>query len=125
MIVEGAFTYDSGVRAAEKLLARAERPTAIFAGNDEMAFGVMNVAHRIGLKVPDDLSVVGFDGTAFANFIIPSLSTIRRPANEMSQLGARKLIARITQGRDAARAFETMVSPQFVPRNSTGPVPGT
>ncbi len=123
LIVEGAFTYESGVRAAEKLLTREDRPTAIFAGNDEMAFGVMNVAHRMGLKVPDDLSVVGFDGTAFANFIIPSLTTIRRQANEMSQLGAQKLIARITEGRDAARAFETMVSPQFVPRDSTGPAP--
>ena len=83
----------------------------------------MNVAHRMGMKVPDDLSVVGFDGTAFANFIIPSLSTIRRQANEMSHLGAQKLIARINEGRDAARAYETMVSPQFVPRNSTGPAP--
>ena len=75
------------------------------------------------VEVPDDLSVVGFDGTKFANFVIPSLSTIRRPADQMSQLGAEKLIARITQGRDAARAFETMVSPQFVHRESTGPVP--
>jgi LacI family transcriptional regulator len=125
MIVEGAFTYESGERAAEKLLSRKDRPTAIFAGNDEMAIGVMNVAHRMGMKVPEDLSVVGFDGTAFANFIIPSLSTIRRQANEMSQLGAQKLIARITEGRDAARAYETMVSPQFVPRNSTGPAPNS
>ena len=123
MIVEGAFTYESGERAAEKLLSRAERPTAVFAGNDEMAFGLMNVADRMGLRVPEDLSVVGFDGTAFATFIIPSLSTIRRPANEMSQLGAQKLIARINDGPDAARAFETMVSPQFVPRDSTGPAP--
>lgn len=125
MIVEGAFTYESGVKAAEKLLSRKDRPTAIFAGNDEMAFGVMNVANRMGIRVPEQLSVVGFDGTAFANFVIPSLSSIRRPSNQMSQLGARKLIARINEGRDAARAFETMVSPQFVPRESTGPAPKT
>jgi LacI family transcriptional regulator len=123
MIVEGAFTYESGVRAAEKLLARKNRPTAIFAGNDEMAFGVMNVADRMGIKVPDDLSVVGFDGTAFANFIIPSLTTIRRQANQMSRLCTQKLIARINEGRDAAREFETMVSPQFVSGDSTGPAP--
>lgn len=123
LIVEGAFTYESGVAAAEKLLSRKDRPTAIFAGNDEMAFGVMNVADRMGIEVPDDLSVVGFDGTAFATFVIPSLSTIRRPANQMSQLGAEKLLARINRGRDAARAYETMVSPQFVPRESTGPAP--
>lgn len=123
MILEGAFTYDSGVSAAKKLLARDDRPTAIFAGNDEMAFAVMNVADQMGIKVPRDLSVVGFDGTAFANFVIPSLSTIRRPANKMAQLGTRKLMAQINKGPDAARAYETMVSPQFVPGDSTGPAP--
>ena len=51
-----------------------------------MAFGVMNVADSLGISVPDDLSVVGFDGTKFATFIIPSLSTIRRPTTEMASL---------------------------------------
>lgn len=123
MITEGAFTYDSGVKGGERLLSRKPRPTAIFAANDEMAFGVLNVANRMGLNVPEDLSVVGFDGTLFSSFVIPSLSTIRRPTTEMAQLGTHKLIACINEGRDAARAFETMVSPQFVPRESTGPAP--
>jgi LacI family transcriptional regulator len=123
MIEEGAFTYESGLRAAKKLLARDERPTAIFAANDEMAFGVMNVAHQMGLRIPDDLSLVGFDGTSFSSFVIPALSTIRRPSDQMSRLGAQKLIALIADGPDAARGYETMVSPQFVPRDSTGPVP--
>ena len=122
-IVEGAFTYESGVRAARKMLSAKERPTAIFAGNDEMAFGVMNVADEMGIRIPGDLSVVGFDGTAFANFVIPSLSSIRRPANQMAQLGTQKLIAQINDGPDAARAFETMISPQFVPGDSIGPAP--
>ncbi len=123
MIVEGAFTYESGVKAARKLLQRERRPTAIFAANDEMAFGVMRVADDLGLKVPDDLSLVGFDGTRFSSFVIPALSTIRRQTDEMSRLGTQKLLAQIDEGPDAARAFETMVSPQFVPRESTGPVP--
>ncbi len=123
-VVEGAFTYESGVAAARKLLASDDRPTAIFAANDEMAFGVMNVADELGIKVPDELSVVGFDGTNFATFVIPSLSTIRRPSREMARLGAQKLLALIDEGADAARAFEVMVSPQFVPRDSTGPAPG-
>lgn len=122
-VAEGAFTYESGVRAAEELLSRGVRPTAIFAANDEMAFGVMNVANAMGIPVPEELSVVGFDGTDFANFLIPSLSTIRRPTREMASLAARKLLATINEGADAARAFESMVSPQFVPRESTGPVP--
>jgi len=123
MIVEGAFTYESGVEAARKLLSRECRPTAIFAANDEMAFGVMHVAHEMGLKIPDDLSLVGFDGTPFSSFVIPALSTIRRQTDEMSRLGTQKLLALIDEGPDAARGFETMVSPQFVPRESTGPVP--
>ena len=124
MIEEGAFTYDSGLKAAERLLSRERRPTAIFAANDEMAFGVMHVAHEMGLKIPDDLSLVGFDGTPFSSFVIPALSTIRRQTNQMARLGTQKLIAVIDEGPDAARGFETMVSPQFVPRKSTGPAPG-
>jgi len=123
MVAGGEFTYESGVNAAEKLLTAEPRPTAIFAANDEMAFGVMNVANSLGIKVPDDLSVVGFDGTNFANFVIPSLSTIRRPSADMARLGAQKLLAFIDDGANAARAFESMVSPQFVPRESTGPAP--
>jgi LacI family transcriptional regulator len=123
MVVEGAFTYESGERAAEKLLSRDDRPTAIFAANDEMAFGVMSVASKLGIRIPEDLSLVGFDGTPFSHFVTPSLSTIRRQPLKMAQLATQKLIARINEGRDAARAFETMVSPQFVPRDSTGPAP--
>ncbi len=123
MTAEGAFTYNSGVRAAKKLLSLKHRPTAIFAANDEMAFGVMNVADAMGIKIPDDLSVVGFDGTPFSTFVIPSLSTIIRQTDEMARLGTQKLLALINEGADAARAFETMVSPRFLPRESTGPVP--
>jgi LacI family transcriptional regulator len=124
MIEEGAFTYESGMKAARKLLSRERRPTAIFAANDEMAFGLMHVADEMGLKIPDDLSLVGFDGTSFSSFVIPALSTIRRQTDEMARLGTRKLLALIDEGPDAARGFETMVSPQFVPRKSTGPAPG-
>ena len=122
-VVAGTFTYDSGVRAAQTLLTRQDRPTAIFAANDEMAFGVMNVANAMSIRVPEDLSVVGFDGTHFAEFVIPSLSTIHRPTRGMARLAASKLLAFIHGGVDAARGFESMVSPRFVPRESTGPAP--
>jgi LacI family transcriptional regulator len=124
-VVEGAYTYTSGVEAAKILLSRKDRPTAIFAANDEMACGVMHVAHEMGLVIPDDLSLVGFDGSAFATFVIPSLSTIIRPTGEMSRLGTQKLLALIEEGPEAASEFDTMVSPQFVPGESTGPVPDT
>lgn len=121
--VEGAFTYESGVDAANILLKMDNRPTAIFAANDEMAFAVLNVADSLGIRVPEDLSVVGFDGTKFAEFMIPALSTIRRPTAQMARLGAQKLLAFIDKGENAAREFESMVSPIFVPRESTGPAP--
>ena len=124
-VVEGAFTYESGVIAAKQLLSLEQRPTAIFAANDEMAFAIIHVAKDMGLRVPQDLSVVGFDGTPFSTFFIPSLSTIIRRTEEMSSLGTKKLLALIDDGPDAARGFETMISPQFVPRESTGPVPAS
>jgi len=125
MILEGTFTYDSGVKAAEKLLSREHRPTAIFAANDEMAFGVMNVAYHMGLKIPDDLSLVGFDGTTFSTFVVPPLTTIIRQTDVMSRLGTQKLLAQIENGADLANTFETMVSTRFIPRESTGPVPSS
>lgn len=124
MVVEGAYSFDSGVSAAKELLSRKRRPTAIFAANDEMAFGVIKVAHQLGLKIPDDLSVVGFDGTPFSTFVMPSLSTIIRQSGEVARLATHKLLAQINEDAEAAGTFGTMVSPQFVPRESTGPAPG-
>ena len=123
MIVEGAFTYDSGFQAAEDLLSRERRPTAIFAANDEMAFGVMKVAYHKGLKIPDDLSLVGFDGTSFSTFVVPSLTTIVRQTDKMSRLGTQKLLAQIEKDADGADTFETMVSTRFIPRESISKAP--
>jgi LacI family transcriptional regulator len=123
MVIEGAYTFDSGVKAANEFLTRKRRPTAIFAANDEMAFGVIKVAHKLGVKIPDDLSLVSFDGTPFSNFAIPSLSTIIRQTGSMAKLATQKMLAQFNNGADDAQAFETMVSPRFVPRESTGPAP--
>jgi LacI family transcriptional regulator len=125
LLVEGKYTYDSGVEAAHQLLSRARRPTAIFAANDEMAFGVIKVAHELGLRIPTDLSLVGFDGTPFSTFVVPSLSTIIRQTDAMAQIATEKLLAQINGEQDAAAAIETMVSPRFEARESTGPAPGS
>ena len=125
MVVEGEYTFDSGLRAANKLLSSERRPTAIFAANDEMAFGVIKVANQLGLKIPGDLSLVSFDGTPFSNFAVPSLSTIIRPADAMAQLATQKMLAQISDGLDDGAVFETMVSPRFEARESTGPAPGS
>jgi len=122
MFAEGAYTFDSGMIAARDLLSRKRRPTAIFAANDEMAFGVLRVAYQMGVKVPEDLSLVSFDGTPFSSFAVPTLSTILRRTGPMARLATQKLLAQFNESPNDERVFETMVSPQFVPRESTGPV---
>lgn len=83
-VAQGEFTYESGMEAAEKLLAEDPPPTAIFAGNDDMAAGIIASALERGLKVPEDLSVAGFDDTAIASAIWPQLTTIRQPIADMA-----------------------------------------
>ena len=92
MIVEGAYTFESGVACAEALLARRPRPTAIFASNDEMAAGVYKAAYRMKVSIPDELSVIGFDDSPMASRLTPALTTIRLPIRDMGRLAAAKLI---------------------------------
>jgi len=91
-IVDGDFSFRSGVDAAEALLSGADRPTAIFASNDDMAAGVVSVANRLGLSVPDELSVCGFDDTPLASILWPQLTTIRQPIYQMGHRAASLLI---------------------------------
>lgn len=84
LVAKGTFHFDSGLRAAEALLSAPEPPTAIFASNDDMAAAVLAVAYRRGLRVPDDLSVAGFDDTPLASVVAPSLTTIYQPIREMA-----------------------------------------
>jgi LacI family transcriptional regulator len=83
-MAQGHFTYRSGMEAAAVLLAAKPRPTAIFASNDDMAAGAISTALRLGLRVPDDLSVVGFDDTELATTIWPQLTTVRQPIAQMA-----------------------------------------
>lgn len=123
-LVEGAYTFDSGVAAAEILLDLSPRPTAIFAGNDEMAAGVYKVAHVKGLAIPADLSVVGFDDTPIASRIWPSLTTIRLPIRDMGRIAAEKLIAKVHE-HDKPANIESTVFPHLVLRGSSAkPGPG-
>jgi LacI family transcriptional regulator len=84
LVRSGEFDYASGAKAAEALLALPRRPTAIFASNDDMAAGVLAVAHKQGLAIPDGLSVCGFDDTALASIVWPPLTTIRQPTRELA-----------------------------------------
>ena len=111
-----------GYPVAKQLLARKKPFTAVFAYNDISAIGAIWAFREAGLRVPQDVSVVGFDdipGAAFAN---PGLTTVRQPLLRMGQIAAQTLIDRI-EGR-GSYAPEIAIEPEFVVRESTGPVPG-
>lgn len=88
----GDFSIESGIAAAEQLLGGPRPPTAIFCFNDEMAIGVLHTARQHGLRVPDDLSVVGFDDIRFAQFADPPLTTVRQPMRELGEATVRLLL---------------------------------
>ena len=120
LIVEGAYSFESGVACAETLLAQRPRPTAIFAGNDEMAAGVYKAAFRLKIAIPEELSVVGFDDSPVASRLSPALTTIRLPIRDMARLAALKLIppaaSEVEEGGGVSR-----IESHLVVRDSTQP----
>jgi len=98
LIESGLNSYESGMDCAKRLLSLKERPTAIFAANDEMAAGVIKIAHQKNLNVPKDLSVVGFDDTPMTQMISPPLSTIKQPMGLMGEEAAKNLINQLEKG---------------------------
>ena len=117
----GDNSIGSGERAAEELLSRNKPPTAIFAANDEMAAGVIRVAYRRNVDIPGELSVAGFDDSALAQQIYPSLTTIRQPLATMAEHAATALIQDPGDG-SSLRGTE-VVPATLVIRESTGPAP--
>jgi LacI family transcriptional regulator len=121
-VEQGYFTYRSGLDAAERLIERASRPTAIFASNDDMAAAAVNVAHRAGLEVPGDVSVVGFDDTAPATTVWPELTTIRQPIAELAETAIEMLIAELRDNRPRSNGgSERVLEHELIVRGSTGP----
>lgn len=120
---QGYFSYRSGLIAGERLLGRPDRPTAIFASNDDMAAATISIAHRMELDVPQDVSVVGFDDTALATSVWPELTTVKQPIAEMAEAALELLIDDLRRRRaGTARKFtERVLSHAMVIRESSGP----
>lgn len=91
---EGGFTFEGGIKAGTAILAHTPRPTAIFASNDDSAAGVMAACARAGLKVPDDVSVCGFDDSWIARSVWPYLTTVHQPVEDMGRTAASLLLRR-------------------------------
>jgi LacI family transcriptional regulator len=126
LVQQGYFTYRSGLDAAEKLLSLRKPPTAIFASNDDMAAAAISVAHRRGLNVPLDLSVVGFDDTSAATTIWPELTTVRQPIAGMADAAIDILMRAIRRKPGDTRVVvDHVMAHQLVVRDSVTPPPGT
>lgn len=111
MVQDGGFTFEGGLRAAEQLLTAAPDTTAVFAAADEMAIAVISAAARLGIAVPEELSVIGYDNLKLAEMSNPPLTTVAQPLQEMGRLAARKLITQLDSGIPAASetALHTIV----------------
>jgi LacI family transcriptional regulator len=115
-VLEGGYTFESGVACAERLLALDPRPSAIFALNDDMAAGVYKTALRLGLSIPGDLSIVGFDDSPMASRLWPSMSTVRLPIGDMGMTAAAMLIA-----PEGAPRSAPIITPHLIVRESCAP----
>jgi LacI family transcriptional regulator len=123
LMAQGYFTFESGAECARVWLTQPAPPTAIFAANDDMAAGVLHVAHELGISVPAQLSVAGFDDTPVASRVWPNLTTVRRPIQAMAEAAAHILVSATGErARGAARQprVET-VQNQLIIRASTAP----
>ncbi|WP_235037719.1 MULTISPECIES: LacI family DNA-binding transcriptional regulator [unclassified Novosphingobium] len=123
LVVPGLFTYRSGLDAARRLMDLPAAPSAIFASNDDMAAAAVSVAHRRGLDVPRDLSVVGFDDAPQATTIWPELTTIRQPIADMSREAVELLVSDIRARREGGGAapLHKQMGFEVIRRESDGP----
>lgn len=114
----GDYSFDAGYRAARKMLSHADRPTAVICCNDEMAAGTYHAAYEMGLQIPQDLSVIGFDDAPVASKIYPPLTTVRLPTRDMARMAAEVLLSGDIKSKPSIVFDATLLL-----RGSTGPVP--
>jgi LacI family transcriptional regulator len=116
LVAQGLFDFDSGVRAGARFLSMPEPPTAVFASNDDMAAGVLSIAHDRGIDVPGELSVAGFDDTTLARMVWPKLTTIRQPVRELAYAATELLL-------DGKPVSHRRLPHELIERDSVAPPP--
>ncbi len=121
-IQTGGYLFEGGLDAAMAILGQRQRPTAIFASNDDMAAAVIVIADRLKINVPEDLSVVGFDDIPMASVLSPALTTMRQPVEEMAKVAAGLLID-MQKGKKIATDEPVVLNVEFILRSSTAAAP--
>ncbi len=114
--VQGNYDMESGYQAMGRLLSLKNPPTAVFCSNDDMAIGAMNAVFAKGLKVPDDISVFGFDDIGFSQYTTPRLTTVKRPLEQISIHGAKKVLSLIIG--DEQEAEKILLKTELIIRDS-------
>lgn len=122
LVVDGEYSFDSGVKGAKKLLSKENRPSAIFASNDEIAAGALFAARLMGISIPEELSIAGFEDSPFSRQTWPKLTTAHQPNETIAQQAVSLLVAKI-QGRSKDYVEEKQLlkgfCPELVVRDST------
>jgi DNA-binding LacI/PurR family transcriptional regulator len=123
LIEEGNHRVDGGHDAMARILQSGVSPTAVLASNDLTAIGAMGAIHEAGLRVPDDISVVGFDDIQLSAYTMPPLTTVSLPRVEIANAAFQSLLHALqSKDPEPLQGDEQMISPGFVTRKSTGPV---
>ena len=123
LVLQGDFEVEGGRQCATQLFAhdKADWPSAIFAANDQMAFGVLDIAAQQGLRVPDDLAVVGFDDHILSAYMQPPLTTVHQPFTEMGHKAMEILLSLVTPSpRTTTGQTKAVLSPS--PMREDGPL---
>ncbi|GAA5170008.1 LacI family DNA-binding transcriptional regulator [Amycolatopsis dongchuanensis] len=120
LVLHGDFQFESGLEMGTRLLSLPRPPTAVFAANDATALGVLEAARRRGMRVPEDLSVVGFDDTVLAELATPGLTTVRQPLHDMGRVALRTLL-RLIAG-ETLDSHHVELATNLVVRGSTAPI---
>jgi LacI family transcriptional regulator len=117
LVVESGYTEDGGAHAAERLLALPDRPTAIFAVTDMTAVGAFGVARRLGLRIPEELAIVGYNDIPLATRMVPALTTMHVPIHDFGAAAARLLLEQIETGEPSQR--RVIFNPELIIRGSS------
>ena len=120
-ITEDSLDNEGGYRCAKQLLAQKEKPTAMFATNDTMAIGALSAIHEAGLRIPDDISLIGFDDLSFSKMTYPKLTTIRQPKFKTGEVAAEQLFKHLISPNQYIPPQKIILDHELIIRETTSP----